>query len=313
MKKNRKINGKRLAGLRGSAGLSQKVLAAKVGCDSRTVSRWELGEIDHVREDKFGKLCSVLKTTEAVLCGEGPLPNTSTSQDVPQKGQMNLNIDPACRNSLTLVAFRYGVTRQQIVESAPLLFDIAAKEYLQDRQKRLHQLRGAADELLTSHPSHLPVKAPIDFNALDSEQRSIEKRDLFATLVAEELGSPYDQGDDDWDEGEQNPFAVFLRDRLAKVCGPEASRPFRWYPGGSPEYQICAEEASNFVGDDPEATSAILTGVAPLHEMPQEIRKGSPTDRAAWAQARAQRNARDVASLSLDDLFDNPDDKGDRP
>src|SRR5262249_51929001 len=152
------------------------------------------------------------------------------------------------------------------LELAPLLFEIYAKQCLQERQKRLHELRGAADELLSSTPSHLPAKAPIDYAAMDSEQRSIEKRDLFATLVAEEVGTPYTRSDDDdWDEGKQNPFAVFLRDTLAKVCGPEASQSFRWYPRLSPEYQICAEEASNIVGGDLDATSAILSGRAPLH------------------------------------------------
>jgi hypothetical protein len=45
---------------------------------------------------------------------------------------MNLSVDAACRNALNLVAHRYQVTRQQIVEAAPLLFFIIAEQCLKE-------------------------------------------------------------------------------------------------------------------------------------------------------------------------------------
>src|ERR1700722_13427626 len=122
MKNTIKVNAERISTLRTKRALSQKVLAGKVGVDPGTVSRWEGGEIDRIRQDIFGKLRSVLAATEDDICGEGPFPESRAAQQDPPKGQMNLNVDSACRNALALVAYRYGVTRQQIVEAAPLLF-----------------------------------------------------------------------------------------------------------------------------------------------------------------------------------------------
>jgi transcriptional regulator with XRE-family HTH domain len=294
MKKTSKINANRLTALRRGK-FSQKELAAKVGCHPRTVSRWELGEIDRLRQDKLGKLCAALNATEEDLCGEGELPITRGAQVEAQKGQMNLNIDSACRNALALVAHRYGVTRQQVVEAAPLLFFIAAEQSLQERQKRLLELQEAAETLINSQISHLPPKMPIDENALASEQQSIKAHDLFGTIVAEQIGTPVNE---DWNDREQNPFAVFLRDTLFEVLGSKGSQSLSWAPGWSPQYKICEEEASKIVDHDPKATSAILDGLATLHDMPPQVRKGSAADRAAWARAESDR-----AHLEFDHLL----------
>src|ERR1700686_5626700 len=122
MTKTAKVNGERIRALRSKRGLSQKELAGKVKVDPGTVSRWERGDIDRVRHDVLGRMRSALGATEADICAEGPLPESGAAQEAPlPKGQMNLSVDTACRNALSLVARRYGVTRQQIVEAAPLL------------------------------------------------------------------------------------------------------------------------------------------------------------------------------------------------
>lgn len=290
-KKSIKINGERIRAFRIKAGLEQKALAGKIGVDAGTVSRWERGAIDRVRSDVFGRLCPVLDATEDDLCGEEPLPEKR--QEV-QKGQMNLNIDPACRNALSLVALRYRLTRQRIVEAAPLLFFIAAEQCLQQRRERLRKLREAADRIIDATPSHLPSPY-IRLEEAEAEECSIEARDLFGKIVAKTVGEPYPYPG--WDPGRDNPFAAFLSAALAGV--DRSAEPVSWW-GHSllrPAYTICAGEAANLVGGDAEAADAILQGRAELHEMPPDVRKASPAERAQWARSERERNK----SL-LDDL-----------
>jgi transcriptional regulator with XRE-family HTH domain len=150
-----KINGECVKALRTKRGLSQKELAGKVKVDVGTVSRWERGEIDHLRRDIFGKLCIVLNATEAEICGDEPLPESSASLHAAARGQMNLSINTACRNALSLVAMRYGVSRQQIVEAAPLLFVVAAESSLRERRELLAAVRDKVEEALAAGPGHL--------------------------------------------------------------------------------------------------------------------------------------------------------------
>jgi transcriptional regulator with XRE-family HTH domain len=302
MKKTIEINAERISALRTKCGLSQKELARKLKVDSGTVSRWERGEIDRIRQDIFGRLCSALDATHDDICGDGPLPENRIEQRELQKGQMNVSVHTACRNALSLVAFRYRVTRQQIVEAAPLLFFIAAEKSLQERRKRLAALQAAADAVYDAYPAYLPKTASADEETLECERSSIEERDLFGSKATDNdnIGACYAEG---WDEGESNPFAVFLKAALADVSDSATFE--RWQPRLWPRYQICSEEAAKVVGGDAEATRAILDGAAALHEMP----KASPRERAEWARAEFDRKYGDLDGF-FDDLIE-PSDKAD--
>jgi transcriptional regulator with XRE-family HTH domain len=304
MKKAIKINAKRVKALRMKSGLSQKQLAAKVEVFHTTVSRWERGEIVRLRPDDFGKLSAVLGATEADLSGEGPLPENSTANQELQTGD-----SIACKNALRLVAARYGVTRQQIMAAAPLLF-IAAEQSLQERKERLSALRDEADAelsraiknrlglsigtgqsreerlcILSDAAESILAHALGDEKTLGSEESSIENRDLFGKISADGPATW-------WYEKEGSPFAGDLGLALARVCADAG--PVEWKPGSTPSYRICGEQAAALVGDDEEAVNAILCGAAALHEMPPHIRKSSPSERAQWARSelRRQRDAR---------------------
>ena len=296
MKKTVEINAERINALRTKRGLSQKELARRLKVDSVTVSRWERGKIHRIRQDIFGKLCSALEATRNDVCGDGPLPQDQNEQRDAQKGQMNLSVDTACRNALSLVALRYGVTRQQIVEAAPLLFFIAAEKSLQERRKRLDALRAAADAVSDAYPAYLPITAPVDDETLDCERRSIEVRDLFGSIItdSDNIFACYAEG---WDEGESNPFAVFLKAALGDISNSATFE--RWEPRWSPTYEICVEEAETIVGSDKDAADAILSGRVALHEMPKDVQKSPPLERAKWAHAEAIR----TRELALADLI----------
>jgi len=291
MKNTIKIKSARVTALRAKRGFSQKQLAGKVLVDAGTVSRWERGTIDKVRPDTFGRLKRALNATENDLCGEGPLPDAESAQPESAREQMNLSIDSACRNALHLVARRYGVTRQQIVEVAPLLFFIAAEQSLDQRRNSLRLFEEAADSVVEATPHHLPKQYPVDSQAVDEEKKSIKALDLFADNVF----APDDFRTREWDSDLDNPFATFLSEALRRIS--QSAEPLSWNSSGSPSYQVCVDEAAAIVGGDAEATHAILSGVVTLHDMAKALPKASPTERAQWARAELENFRRNLEEL----------------
>lgn len=198
-------------------------------------------------------------------------------------------LDTACRNALALVARRYGVTRQQIVEIAPLLFALVAEQSLCERRKWLDAYRGDAA------PSHLlrSLRGPFDEddqNVLNAEDRSIDKRDLFAARVG------------GWDENhhKNNPFARFLTERLSKTSLSKGIA-VTWDEGEAPRYAICIEELVDLLGKDKDACELVLSGKVALAEMPGDTRKATSKARASWVKEKADLNDHELrAALNID-------------
>lgn len=287
MTPNRKINPDRLRALLDKCPLSQKELAAKIGADVGTLSRWKTGKIRKIRSDKLASLCDALGATPTALCDDGPLPETAA--DNARRDQVTIMLDTACRNALALIARRYGVTRQQIVEVAPLLFAIMAEQCLAERRRKLNEYSNAA-------PWHLrrSLRGPFDFDdqeVLDAEKRSIDKRDLFAARVG------------GWDEGhhKDNPFARFLSERLSETGLPKG-KAVTWEEGEAPHYEIGIEELDELLGEDKYACFLVLSGNVALAEMPGDTRKATPDARAMWVKEKAVLNERERAYLEELDL-----------
>jgi transcriptional regulator with XRE-family HTH domain len=283
------LNGKALAGARRKKGWTQVELseATKPKIDISTISRIERGKPTRVRGNTLNALAKALDVHPESLC-----PTAEAERDV-----IKLRIESAARNALTLVARRYRISREHIVEIAPLLFFIAAEQCLQERHKRIEQLRDTAYDLIALYDKipHLPKEWPVDEGAVSSEEQSIKARDLFGEKVLENAHQFMSDLGEDYDEAEQNPFVSFLREALAKASkSSETVESVQWTPGLWPRYEICTEEAASLVGNDPAAAHAIVRGVAALHEMPN----GSPEERAEWARAEADRKTRD-ALISL--------------
>jgi transcriptional regulator with XRE-family HTH domain len=275
------LNGKVLAEARGKKGWTQVELseATRPKIDVSTISRIERGKPTRVRLNTLRQLAKALDLRPESLC---VAPEA-------EREVMKIHIEAAARNALTLVARRYGIRRERIVEIAPLLFFIAAEECLQERQKRVTEMRSAEDALtgLSYSISHLPPYCPSDGGALESEEQSIEARDLFGQNVIEDGFFAPDY------EGKRNPFVTFLRDSLARVSSsPEAAKSVRWAPGLWPSYEICTEEAGSIVGGDSKAARAIVCGAAALHD--HDMPKGSPEQRAEWARAELDKWEHDL-------------------
>lgn len=286
-----KVAGKALKEAREKKDWTQARLseATKPKVDVSTISRIERDKPTRIRENTLRALAKALDVQPKDLQPEAETRGV--------RGVMKITIDDAARNALTLVAIRYQISCEEIVEAAPFLFFIAAELSLKERQRRITDISAAAKALFALQRAvwHLPPRYPVDEDAMLREEQSIEARDIFGTKVRDDAQRFISEFDDDFDEAEQNPFVQFLRDNLSKVIGSnEAADRVRWPPGLSPSYEICAEEAGSLVGNDAKATRAILAGSAALHEIP----KGTPQQRAEWARTEFDRK-----DIHLDDLL----------
>jgi len=115
-------------------------------------------------------------------------------------------------------------------------------------------------------------------DAFHDEADSIRSRDIFALQADDTSGHFFRQ---DYDEGNENPFVLFLK-KQAEDVGVEFSY---WYASSSPSYEIGREEAEAIVGGDANAAGAIVRGIAVLADMPKELRTAPAEGRAAWANA----------------------------
>jgi transcriptional regulator with XRE-family HTH domain len=225
MRNSKTINPQRLAELRERLGLSQKALAAKLRVDVGTVSRWEQGKIRRVRRDVFGKLCATLNTDRDELCGDGPLPTTSVTERAAEKGKLPVAISTFARNALTLVADRYGLEQDQIIELAPLLFFMAAERSLKDRRDFVREQREAINTV-SNLRTHLPFAIRDIEPALAIEETSIQKRDLFGDLIVEEVTNAELESEADWEAGDysgalqKNPFDLDFWESDSKDPNP---------------------------------------------------------------------------------------------
>jgi transcriptional regulator with XRE-family HTH domain len=268
------VDAKALVEARRKKRWTQVELSEATKNDVSTISRIERGKPTRVRVRTLKVLAKALDVAPENLC---------RTREV-ERSVMDLGITNWARNAFILVAVRYGITEENIVEVAPLLFFIAAEQCLQERRKRIAELRASADALirLKSGIPHLPLNMSIQEDAASREEESITARDLFGNEVVGKVGL------DGYEHAKQNPFVMFLRDNLAKASNSLAlAESLEWDPKGWPDYNICIDEAAAIVGNDPGAMKAIWDGYVALHEMPED--KRSPKDIAAWVREEDER------------------------
>ena len=134
------INPQSLRALREAKRLSRRQLAAKSRVSERQLARLESSR-KAVRSTTFKRIAEALGTDSEKLSGASPLqPAPAPPEDV----HVGLRVSPQLRLAYDLVRLRYGPTRKQIVELAPLLFVLLAEGSLAWRKKRV----GEVDELV---------------------------------------------------------------------------------------------------------------------------------------------------------------------
>ncbi|MDZ4137677.1 MAG: helix-turn-helix transcriptional regulator, partial [Erythrobacter sp.] len=129
------INPEKLIFLRKEAGLTAEALADAAHVGRATITRIENGKAGATRTETVKRLASTLKCQPADLF-KPPEPDQARSL-FDDRAPLDLSISTAAQNALELVAMRYNETRETILELAPLLFDLVARESLFERNERL--------------------------------------------------------------------------------------------------------------------------------------------------------------------------------
>jgi len=296
------INHKMVKQLRDERGWTQEELAKKAGLNKQSIFRIEDNQYSGAKRETIEKLSKALGVDAAALTGKSSKASSldeNISDPFENKSQMNIRIDNSTRNALNLVARRYGVQISEIVEIAPLLFDLAAERSLQKRRKNLGRINEAlADvEALRDKYRYLLIDIPGNEDSFNFEEKSIEENDIFGRIFDNEKNRHFCYANN-FDHNVDNPFAAFIKEELQdlensikETGGKHVVRKFDgWHPDvwSTPTYRICIKEAVDLVGPDEDAVRAIVNGQAPLHEIPKELRNSSPEQLAEWAKSVAK-------------------------
>ena len=308
--------------LREERGWTQDDLAKKAGLNKQSIFRIEKGEYQGTHRETIAQLCKAFDVDTGVLTGRpATIPATQANDAdplAPEAGeadpcgnvsQLNLRVDNAARNALALTARRYGVQLSEIVEIAPFLFFLMAERSLQRRRTTLSEIGNAIAEVESLRDRHryLAIDIPGNDDQMCCEENSIRTNDIFGRLYESANNGRSFRHVRDYDDNAQNPFSAFLKDELKalKDSLPEESRRAirssfdGWHPDvwSSPGYRICLDEAVAMVGSDEEAVRAVLSGKAPLHEIPKGLKNSSPEELGEWVKAKAKENEIQLLNL----------------
>lgn len=285
------INPRNLRSLRDRSGLTLEQLAESARVDRQTIHRLEKGIGGKPRASTIAKIAKALNVGIDELCGADiAIGEGARQRETSPKSQLNIRLADDVRNALNLVGMRYNVKPTHIVELAPYLFLWAAEKSLNERLANVE--RNQADEAAyeASFPEHLRLvcvtRGEVD-EARYRERKSIAARDLVGTICDdyEDWG-----GSDEWTASpEGNPFALFLRRLIGPI--PEDTIFDEWHPKQGPYFRLGISCALDLVGGDEDAAEHIVSGRAPLHEMPDHIRQAEPATIAAWAIETGEKKA----------------------
>lgn len=253
---------------------TQDQLSEATGLNKQTIYRLERPERSHpVHKTTLDRLARALAVDPEVLTGEKPIPSDANqpSAAVDEAYQLNVRVDAAIRNAFELVARRYRVSVPKIAQLAPLLFVIIAEGSLKHRRKNLGELEDALKRLyefedinreLQSKYPQIPfpyINWDDQDKAIEAEKASIKSRDLFGQ-------NRFDP--DDFLQGEDNPFEVYLK---ALTTGREDIT-ITAVGRTSTEYRVCRSEATELAGGDKQVADWLLNGEIPIHKIPRGLK-----------------------------------------
>ena len=269
---------------RKARGLTQTQLAEKCKCSKETISRWERGEIGNVRSLSRENLTRALGVEWEQLT-LAPV-DEDESERFPAKVTLNVRIGARGRNALTLVCLRYGLNVADVIELAPLLFLIIAEKSLVHREEKLqeilerHELDDDEDRAVAPHLKTEFARSGITQDALEFEEESISKRDIFGKHI--QLQNYYSEDDEDL-----NPFLNYLRDF---TVGVPVNLVIAWNSWDGIGFRIAEEtlrEATGIEGktdSEEEILTFIWQGDIDLREVLTSKKNLSPEDYQDWLQ-----------------------------
>jgi transcriptional regulator with XRE-family HTH domain len=277
--------------LRKSKRLSLDQLAERAKLDRATIWRLEQGHDTNARESTIKKLARALGQEPAVLMGKVAVPEIDDDSRYEEMSKLKFRITDMAYNAMYLVADRYFVTHEDIVELAPFLFHWAAEASLQRRKARLEKARRSLEDARSAERDmlHLPDPDSASCEKFEAESESINRLDIFGSSL-DEAGFGLAR----YEEGINNPFSLFL-DQLADEMGNGAvlKHCSDW---DYVDYRVCVQEAKWLCGGDEELADRVLCGHVPLSQMPDELsfrRSGDRKARIEWIRVKVdERNQR---------------------
>lgn len=303
------INPQKLIFLRKGAKLTAEALAVEAGVGRATITRLENGTAGATRAETAKRLANALKCQVADLFTppDAEQPQSLFNDRVP----LNICISSAAQNALELVALRYNETRETILELAPLLFDLLARESLLERSRNLAELwlRRDAVASMGERYSHLGGRFLHDWQAEEVEIReeaSIGNRDIRAAYVLADDSLEDAFVPADYDDECNNPFVDYLNRRLSAVRpdGDTAPSLDVWPVWRSPSYEIGREEALAIARGDEDLARAILSGAVPLAKLPKALRTSDDAEaRIAWMREQKAKHDQKLQGLFGDLLI----------
>lgn len=297
------INAKKLITLRKRLGLSAEGLAEEAKVGRATITRIENGHTQSSSSHTVKALAKALRCSPEDL--SSPLEARDAEMVLGDHCSMAVNLSASSQNALAMIAKRYNVKEETILEFAPLLFDIIARESLTERRKNLADLQSArtAIDSMSDRFPHIGDRFTYDWEADEfgaREERSIARCDLRGDYVhSDDL--VYDNFyPSKYDEDSQNPFVTHLRQRYAQITaeGYEGADIVAVDRTLAPTYELGFSEAKEFAGGDEDLAKAIVRGKFVISAMPKELLDSHRmAERQQWM--RQQRDIRASRILAL--------------
>lgn len=274
------INSKTLLHFRIKRGWSLSELADKSGINKSTIHRIERGEPSKRghNEHTIKQLAKCLGCTADDLCA--PISNDEVQSDddrlFRRRSSPGMKMSDASQNALQLVALRYGVKPEEVLDIAPLLFDLVAMESLLHRKMQLQELNQQRAILasLESFFPHLSERLVNDWHAEEiefTEQASIDKMDIFGSSIDQD-NLAIDPRPLEYDEETDNPLITFLKSRALKVAESSSWKgDVEGWSFNGPTYTICEDLAAGFAAEDHKITQSILSGHVKVADLPSGL------------------------------------------
>lgn len=262
-----------------SRGLSKKRLADESGVHAKTIQRVLKDPAYRPNRTTCERIAKALgMKPEALAKPVADMEREELEAFFAKEGYrtVNVRIPGDVALGFEMVERRYGVTPQEQIELAPLLFELVAGMSLAERRARMDEARKAKEALHAASPAHLDGigvgLGDID-EALRHEEASIDARDLHGATL------PEDQRFD-----EDSLFVSFLSklaDRVAPDAVDEINESFTG--SGKISYAMFGKEIDRIAGGNDRAWFALTHGHALLNSILPELLEADATERrAAW-------------------------------
>lgn len=222
----KQIKPQALKGLREQKKWTKAELSRQSGVKPRRLIELENEEADFhsIRESSFEGLCKALGATEAQLRGEEPITDALPVNYVTLRSK----ITTVAQMNYDLIGAQYGLTSDQLVQLAPLMFAILVEESFKWRSEQLElrkqmlALKKQLAETIYDPYAELYEDKDEDF-LIQREEAAINGRSVFTRPQDAKLDSEFLQ-DSDFEEHPDNYFTDRFTDFVAAKVKSENSK-----------------------------------------------------------------------------------------